>query len=144
MTTSSANPAPSILSDADWRRLSLQTRTYALAGFELLRAAAGHLDNGDLRQASETGWGAAAQIVKAVGENWNAQHRSHQSLLELVDYLGRSGAPSSLRDGFDAAQNRHYNFYENKASEFLVTLAVERMSHFVNEMLLWLRRQHPR
>ena len=143
-TTPPANPAPSILSDADWRRLSPQTRTYALASFELLDIATRHLQSRDLRQASEMGWGAAAQAVKAVAENWSEYHKSHQSLVELVDYLEASGAPSSLRDGFDTAQNLHYNFYENRASAFVVTMAVERMLHFVNEVLPWLRRQPPR
>ena len=49
MTTPAANFARTALSDADWRRMSPQTRGYASAIFELLGIAEGHLANGDLR-----------------------------------------------------------------------------------------------
>ena len=137
------NPAPSVLSNADWQRLASPVQDYARAGFELLDIAAGHLGNGDLRQASEMGWGAAAQVVKAVAENWNVPHDSHWSLVELVNKLHDARPGSELKDGFEMAQNLHRNFYENDASARLVTLGVFRMAYFVDEMLPWLRRQRP-
>lgn len=143
MTAPAANFARTALSDADWRRMSPQTRGYVSASFELLGIAEGHLANGDLRQASEMGWGAAAQIVKAVAENWREYHKSHQSLVAMVEHLAASGSQPELKDGFDTAQNLHHNFYECDASSFFVTLAVARTAHFVNEMLPWLRRQRP-
>lgn len=169
MTTSSANPASSILSDADRRRLSPQTRTYALASFELLRAAAGHLDNGDMRQASETGWGAAAQIVKAVGENWKAQHRAlsvtDPDVIKAIegwkpDYatLGAKGSWQALdarltalgwnwddflANGFMAAANLQRSFEENRFSEFAVKEDLRRTARFVGQMQTWLRQPCP-
>lgn len=135
-----ANPASPILSDAEWRRLSSQTQKYVYASFELLCISESHLLNGDLRQASETAWGAAAQIVKAVAENWNLMHRSHQDLRALIDILAPLSNQSAVEDGFDMAQILHRIFYENDASELLVTLAVQRMAHLINDMLPWLRR----
>ena len=143
MTTPSANPAHTALSDADWRRMSPQAQGYVSASLELLDIAEGHLANGDLRQASEMGWGAAAQIVKAVAENWREYHKSHYSLVAVVEHLAAAGAQPGLKDGFDTAQNLHHNFYECDASAFFVTLAVYRTAHFVNEMVPWLRRQRP-
>ncbi|MDE2786350.1 MAG: hypothetical protein OXL37_06765 [Chloroflexota bacterium] len=135
-----ANPSSTILSDAEWHRLSSPTQRYVYASFELLEKSEGHLINGDLRQASEMAWGSAAQIVKAVAENWNLSHKSHQDLLALVDMLVPLSSQSTVEDGFDIAQNLHRNFYENNASEVLVTLAVQRMAYFIDDMLPWLRR----
>ncbi len=141
--SASNNPPPSILINADWQRLSPQAQGYARAAFELLDIATGHLQNGDLRQASEMGWGAAAQIVKAVAENWNTEHNSHRGLVQLVGELDAARPVSELKDGFEIAQNLHQNFYENDASAHFVTLGVSRMGYFINEMLPWLRRQRP-
>lgn len=137
-----ANPASPVLSDAEWRRLSFQTQKYVYASFELLDKSEGHLRDSDLRQASEMAWGAAAQIVKAAAENWNLPHRSHQDLRALVDMLVPSDGQSAVEDGFDVAQTLHRNFYENNASQFSVTLAVQRMAYFTNDVLLWLRRPY--
>ena len=138
--TTPANPTSSVLTDAQWQRLSSQTQKYVYASFDLLEKAEGHVLDRDLRQASEMAWGAAAQILKAVAEHWNLPHRSHQDLRDLVDILAPSGGQSAMEDGFDIAQNLHRNFYENDASEFSVTLAVRRMGHFIKDMLPWLQR----
>ena len=138
--TEPANPAAPVLSDAEWRRLSSQTQKYVYASFELLGKSEGHVLAGDLRQASETAWGAAAQIVKAVAANWNLPHKSHRDLRAAVDTLVSLGGQSAVEDGFEVAQNLHHNFYENEAPEFAVALAVRRMAHFINDMLPWLRR----
>ena len=140
MMTTPANPAPSVLTDAEWRRLSSQTQKYVYASFELLEKSERHILDRDLRQASEMAWGAAAQILKAVAEHWNMPHRSHQDLRDLVDILMPSNGQSAVEDGFDIAQNQHRNFYENDASEFSVTLAVQRMAYFITDVLPWLRR----
>ena len=44
----------------------MTSRTYQVASGQLLRQAREELAAGDVRQASENGWGAAAQIVKAI------------------------------------------------------------------------------
>ena len=59
---------------------------------------------------------------------------------ELIDLLAPPDTQSPLRDGFDMAQNLHHNFYENEASEVFVTLGVQRVAHFIDDMLPWLRR----
>ena len=46
------------------------------------------LSNGDLPQASEKGWGAAAQMVKAIGSERGWEHRSHEALLIIAGRLG--------------------------------------------------------
>ena len=66
------------------------------------------LANGDLRQASEKGWGAAAQIVKAVAEQRGLPHKSHWDLFKVVDSLNSR----QFNEGFGFANNLHINFYE--------------------------------
>ena len=71
-----------------------------------------YLEEGDLHQASEKGWGAASHIIKAVAarENWqyevhddfglvvrNARHRYRQPRLSAMSY---------------AAQELHRNYYK--------------------------------
>ena len=54
--------------------------TYREAGRHLLAQAHAELEAGDLRQASEKGWGAAAQMVKAAAADRGWSHRSHRDL----------------------------------------------------------------
>ena len=94
-----ANPENSLLTEADWRRLSPQTQKYASASYELIEKARDYLHAGDLRQASEKGWGAAAQIVKAVAENWkdhSVTHGRHQDLRALVAGLSTANQEPDL------------------------------------------------
>ena len=46
----------------------MTSRTYQVASGQLLRQACEELAGGDVRQASEKAWGAAAQIVKAIDD----------------------------------------------------------------------------
>ena len=144
--TMPANPYPPILTNADWRRLSGRTQKYAVASYELLDKAYTYLSDGDLRQASEKGWGSTAQIIKAVAEHWRASgitHRSHEELQALVELLAVPGPQSALMIGFNRVQSLHRNFYENDGAENFVALALLAVSHFVDDILPWLRRPRP-
>ncbi|MCY3691906.1 MAG: hypothetical protein OXI54_00975 [Chloroflexota bacterium] len=145
MTTPN-NPASPLLTDTDWQRLSNDTQEYVAASFELMTKAHGYLRDGDLRQASEKGWGSAAQILKAVAENWKdagVTHGRHQDLRALVHGLASLNNESDLDTGFYAAQDLHENFYENDAPEYIVTLNLRRTEQFCGVMLPWLRRPRP-
>ena len=63
------------------------TQTYAQAARHLLEQASAELAQDDVRQASEKGWGAAAQMVKAVAEQRGWQHRQHAALFAAVSRL---------------------------------------------------------
>lgn len=146
MTTPNNPDNSGTISDSDWQRLSPQTREYVIAGYELMGKAHDYLSEGDLRQASEKGWGSAAQIVKAVAENWKdagVTHGRHQDLRALVQGLASLDRESDLDSGFYAAQDLHENFYENNAPEYIVTLNLRRTEQFCGVMLPWLRRPQP-
>ena len=52
-----------------------------------LEQANEELARDDMRQASEKGWGAASQIVKAVAEERGWEHRGHWELHNVVSLL---------------------------------------------------------
>ena len=146
MMTTPANPAPSVLTDAEWRRLSSQTQKYVYASFELLGKAGDYLRDGDLRQASEKGWGAAAQTIKAVAENWKAhgaRHRSHWHLTALVSGLSAIDPASQIESAFRDAQELHENFYENDLVGSAVSSYLTQVILFVDAMQVWLRQPVP-
>ena len=144
--TTPANPYLSLLTDADWRRLSAQTQKYAAASYELVGKARDYLQEGDLRQASEKGWGAAAQIVKAVAENWkeyDVSHGRHQDLRALVAGLSTANQEPDLFLMFAAAQDLHENFYENNVPTYIVNLNLEQTAGFIDRIVPQLRRLRP-
>lgn len=55
----------------------MTSRTYQVAIGQLLRQAREELTAGDVRQASEKGWGAAAQILKAIAARRDWEHQGH-------------------------------------------------------------------
>ena len=89
------------------------TETYAQAARHLLAQAQAELAQDDVRQASEKGWGAAAQIVKAVAEGRGWEHRTHAALSRVVSDLASETGDDDLRTLFHVANSLHINFYEN-------------------------------
>ena len=57
----------------------MTSSTYHVASGQLLRQAKVELAAGDVRQASEKGWGAAAQIVKAIAARRDWEHQTLQT-----------------------------------------------------------------
>ncbi len=89
------------------------------------------LDRGDLAQASEKGWGAAAQMVKAIAQERRWHHYSHLSLERIVNRLSRETTNSELADLFDSANWLHINFYENRYSSAVIEGRLRRVEQFV-------------
>ena len=88
-------------------------QTYQTASRHLLTRAHMELAAGDTRQASEKGWGAAAQIVKSVAARRGWAHQSHAALYFVVRQLTNETGDREIRRLFDVAGNLHVNFYEN-------------------------------
>ncbi len=79
---------------------------------EYLRKARAHLDEGDLTQASEKGWGAAATAIKAIAEARGWRHDGHRDLWQALRALVQETNNPQLRHDFTYAQSLHINFYE--------------------------------
>ena len=91
----------------------MQTITYQEAAWQLLAQAFEELADGDSRQASEKGWGAAAQIIKAIASSRGWNHNNHASLYRVIARLVAETDDDQIHVGFTIANALHQNFYEN-------------------------------
>ena len=112
----------------------MQARTYKSASKELLEQATNELAQGDARQASEKGWGAAAQIVKAVAEQRGWPHNQHASLHQIVDNLAKETGDNELYQLFHTANSLHINFYENWSTLDGVASGIHDIERFVEKL----------
>ncbi len=78
-----------------------------------LRKAQVHLAEGDLVQASEKGWGAAAVLVKACAESREHRHQSHRDLWRTMQRLVAESGDREMLQLFATAESLHANFYED-------------------------------
>jgi hypothetical protein len=81
---------------------------------EFLERSKSYLAEGDLHQASEKGWGAAAHIIKAVAaaNGWEYEH--HDQFSSVVMNARQRYRQSSLREMSRAAEALHVNYYKRK------------------------------
>ena len=79
-----------------------------------MRQAQEELDQGDLPQASEKAWGAAAESLKslAVLRGWN--HKSHPLLADIAVQTYMEFGRPRLIDLFRLLEGAHFNYYEHK------------------------------
>jgi hypothetical protein len=101
---------------------------------KFLREAEEFIAKGDYVQASEKGWGVAAQMVKAVAAKENLELRSHASLWEYIDKLAEKLQDVELRRLWWTANNLHQNFYENWMTPRDVKYAIEDVKKFVEKL----------
>ncbi len=111
-----------------------ETLTYRERSRIFLAKAREELEAGDLEQASEKGWGAAAVMVKAVAEARGVRHKAHWRLERFVETLADETSDESLRDLFDAANSLHGNFYENNYGVRGVRRRLRRVEEFVDKV----------
>ena len=112
----------------------MATQRYQQASEHLLAQARGELASGDVRQASEKGWGAAAQIVKAIAERRGWDHQGHRQLFEAVNSLRRETGDPDVRRLFDVASAPHTNFYEDWRTRDSVSEAIDDVELFVGKL----------
>lgn len=89
------------------------TLNYAEASREFIGKAYDYMAANDLRQASEKGWGAAAEMVKAIAEERGWPHQHHRLLYEIIEDLVDETGDPELSILFQRASRLHANFYEN-------------------------------
>ena len=69
--------------------MNVETRSYSNRSAHYLSQASEEFARGDFLQASEKGWGATAQMVKAVAEERGWEHGRHANFFEVVRRVGR-------------------------------------------------------
>ncbi len=92
------------------------------------------LDEGDLEQASEKGWGAAAKIVKAIADERGWGHHTHRDLYDAVDNLVKETGDNELVTLFIVASSLHTNFYENWYPREFVASGIRQVERFVDKV----------
>ena len=108
--------------------------TYREQSRVFLEQAYRELQEGDLHQAAEKGWGAASQMVKAVAEERGWDHSRHQDLFAVVFRLRRETGDREIARLFEPANALHSNFYEGQMDQDDVEDALERVGQFVDKV----------
>ncbi len=108
--------------------------TYREQSRKFLEQAQRELRAGDLRQASEKGWGAASQIVKAAAEARGWRHSAHRLLVDAAAQLSSDAGNLDIARLFWAAQYLHTNFYEGRMREPEVAVALEQTAQLVDKV----------
>ena len=107
---------------------------YAAISQRLLRQAQEELDEGDLLQASEKAWGAAAHSIKAVAQKWGWCHQGHYRLNAVVDFIAYERNREDLVALYSDPSLMHFNYYEHEYFEDRVQTAIDSTNVFVDEM----------
>ena len=108
---------------------------YAAMSQEYMARAEDYLRQGDLKQASEKSWGAAACALKSIAEQRGWQHQSHSLLFDISNQVIDELVRPDLRDMFQSAKSMHQNFYENWEPEEGVEYAVGRIKEYLAELV---------
>ncbi len=107
---------------------------YVAQGRQFLTQAYEELAKDDLRQASEKGWGATAQAIKAVAHARGAEHKGHGHLVAISRALASEHNDPELRHRFNAGAELHTNFYEGYYDSDEIAERLERVSVLVDQI----------
>ena len=107
-------------------------QSYQSASRQLLTQARAELAGGDTRQASEKGWGSAAQMVKAIAEQRGWEHKTHRHIWQAVRRLTDERQDLVLNRMFRSANHLHSNFYENVDASDDVADALNDVEQFID------------
>ncbi len=109
-------------------------KTFVEQGHAFLEQAWTELAAEDLHQASEKGWGATAQIVKAYAADRGLPHNSHGRLIAAVSRLIAETDDDTYRALFQAGGSLHTNFYEGGYTTREIRGNLEQVSEFVDRV----------
>lgn len=92
------------------------------------------LNKGDLLQASEKLWGAAALAVKSVAAKEGKKLEKHGGLWGFVENLSSDRKDDDLVELFHIANSLHRNFYENQMGKRSIEVAVRGIEKFMAKL----------
>ena len=101
------------------------TTDYRASSRALMAQSRDELARGDLQQASENGWGAAAQMLKAVSDQRGWNHGRHRHLTQVASRPREETGDRDIYRYFAVANELHGNFYENEMSAQDIAEALE-------------------
>ena len=114
--------------------MTMRTDFHIETAADFLARAHAYLANDELLQASEKGWGAAAQAVKTVAEARGWNHNGHRQLHQTVRRLVEETGQRDLRDRFNAANTLHANFYDGFLEAEDISENLERVELLVEQL----------
>ena len=95
-----------------------------------------YLAEGDLCQAGEKGWGAVAQLTKAVATHRGWQHFGHVEIRDIIRQIADESANEpAIRRALIQAESLHGNFYEIHLDYRGTELALEDAKYLME--ILW-------
>ena len=100
--------------------MSTEPENYRRQGEIFLAQAWEELERGDLRQASEKGWGAVSQQVRALASFRNLELHRHRDVSEFVNGISAEISDPTIHRLFATAESLHANFYEGYMGYFNV------------------------
>ena len=109
---------------------------------KFLREAEELLKKGDGIRASEKGWGAAAQIVKAAAAREGKVLRTHGELWKYVSGLRERRKDEEIGVLWDRANSLHINFYENRLPLKEVEIRIRDVRKFVEKVKALISETH--
>ena len=114
--------------------MTQRTQYHDATGRGFLAKARAYLAEDDLLQASEKGWGAAAQMVKAAAEARGWRHSSHRDLYQAIDRLAAEADDPQILRLFNSAGALHTNFYEGWMARNSVDAGLTEVEQLVRKL----------
>ena len=112
----------------------MSAEKYIRTSRRFLAQAQEEFAKGDMRQASEKAWGAAAQAVKATAEQRGWEHSTHARLFENINRISRETGDDELHVLFHVANSLHQNFYEGWQTDDFVRSGIQQVALFVEKL----------
>ncbi len=122
----------------------MATHRYQQASEHFLAQAKQEFSNGDLAQASEKGWGATAQILRAIAEQRGWDHHRHRHFHRAASRIRAETGDGEIRRLFDSASALHENFYENDMPTDEVDERLDDVAALMDKLLPLLNQPQPR
>ncbi len=105
---------------------------HAERSWHFLELVDDEVERGELEEASNKVWGAAAHAIKAVAERRGWSHGAHRDLEEVVMRLvDDEGAPPILYTYYTLANWFHSRFYGGPPDERMIRHGKEQMADFI-------------
>ena len=105
---------------------------HSLISVAFLRRSRAYLSNGDLLQASEKGWGAAAHAVKVYAAARTLTYIGHNDFHDVVTELRMETREDRIRFWETSANNLHQNFYDDALSAEQIADHLDAVALLVN------------
>ena len=111
------------------------TQEHITITHSMLEHAEERLQEGDLIQASEKGWGAVAHYLKAVAKQRGWQDGAHAQLFRINRRLANeTGDPQAMIRLFGNLNGLHSNFYEEWYTEEDVRTGVQVATEYIERL----------